>query len=371
MAKEFHLPDIGEGLVEAVIVEWHVDVGAEIGLDSPLVEVETDKAVVDIPSPFAGVLLHQGAAAGETIEVEALLAVVGEKGEVWEPRDAPAASAAAAPVVGRLDQAVETMDRHSGRARLLPKLRRLADDLGVDAESIAGSGPGGRVIEADIEAAVAQSGPVRRRRMSPTRKAIAQNMARSWREIPHVTTYAAAAAETLLATREDLGKPPLEALLVHRIAPLLEEFPLFNASISGDEIIEHLHYDIGFAVDGPEGLVVAVIRGADALSVSDLGDEVGRLALAVRERTATIDELRGQTFTLSNIGAVGGGYGTPIVPYGTTAILSIGRADVRPVVRDGAVVAGREFPLSLSYDHRVIDGAMGRAFLSAVSDALS
>ena len=369
MAREFQLPDIGEGLVEAVIVEWHVDVGAEIGLDSPLVEVETDKAVVDIPSPFAGVLLHQGAGAGETIVVDALLAVVGEVGEVWEPRDTPDASAA--PVVGRLDQAVETMDRCGGRARLLPKLRRLADDLGVDTESIAGSGPGGRVTEADIEAAAAQSGPVRRRRMSPTRKAIAENMARSWREIPHVTTYAEVAAETLLATLEDLGKPPLEALLVHRIAPLLEEFPLFNASISGDEIIEHLRYDIGFAVDGPEGLVVAVIRGADARSVSDLGDEVGRLASAVRERTATIDELRGQTFTLSNIGAVGGRYGTPIVPYGTTAILSIGRADVRPVVRDGAVVAGREFPLSLSYDHRVIDGAMGRAFLSAISDALS
>jgi pyruvate dehydrogenase E2 component (dihydrolipoamide acetyltransferase) len=370
MAHEFHLPDIGEGLAEAVIVEWHVEVGEKVGLDAPLVEVETDKAVVDIPSPHAGVLLHQGAAEGDTIEVEALLAVVGDAGETWEPT--AASDAAAAPIVGTLDEAAETMVRGSGdRARVLPRLRRLAAEMGVEVDSLTGSGPGGTITREDIEAAAADQGPVRRVRMSPTRRAIAENLSRSWREIPHVTTYAEVDANRLLADRRSLGKLPLEALVIHRIAPLLAEFPLFNASIAGDEIVEHLRYDIGFAVDGPEGLLVAVIRDADTRSIEDLGGEVTRLAQAVRDRSARPDELRGQTFTVSNIGAVGGRFGTPIVPHGTTAILSIGRADPRPVVRDGEVVVGREFPLSLSYDHRIIDGARGRMFLAAVADALS
>jgi pyruvate dehydrogenase E2 component (dihydrolipoamide acetyltransferase) len=369
MAHEFHLPDIGEGLAEAVIVEWHVEVGGEVGLDAPLVEVETDKAVVDIPSPHAGVLLHQGGAAGDTIEVEALLAVVGEAGEIWEQGDPVGESAAAAPIVGRLDETAETIVR-GDRARILPRLRRLAEERGVDVDRLPGTGPRGTITEADIEGAADDIGPARRTRMSPTRRAIAENLSRSWREIPHVTTYAEVDADALLEARAALGKPPLEALLIHRIVPLLAEFPLFNASISGDQIVEHLRYDIGFAVDGPEGLMVAVVRDAASLLIAELADEITRLAVAVRDRSVRPDELRGQTFTLSNIGAVGGRYGTPIVPHGTTSILSIGRADPRPVVRDGAVVVGREFPLSLSYDHRIIDGAMGRAFLSAVGDRL-
>ena len=134
--------------------------------------------------------------------------------------------------------------------------------------------------------------------------------------------------------------------------------------------MEKLHYDIGFAVDTPEGLMVAVVKDAATKSIAQVGDEIGRLATAARDRTARPDELRGQTFTISNIGAVGGRYGTPIVPYGTTAILSVGRADPRPVVRDGEIAVGREFPLSLSYDHRVIDGSTGRSFMSALIAAL-
>lgn len=370
MAHEFRLPDIGEGLAEAVIVEWHVAVGDEIDLDSPLVEVETDKAVVDIPSPFAGVLLHQGAAEGDTIAVDGLLAVVGESGETWEPAETE--TEAPAPVVGRLDKAVETIVRADGRAQVLPRLRRLADERGVDIDSVVGTGPGGRITAADIEAHASRGeGPLRRYKMSPTRRAIAENLSRSWREIPHVTTYAEVDADPLFAAREEAGKPPLEALLIHRVAPLLAEYPLFNASVAGDDIVEHLRYDVGFAVAGPEGLLVAVVRDAAALNVPQLADEVSRLTEAVRSRTARSDELHGQTFTISNIGAVGGRYGTPIVPLGTTAILSVGRADPRPVVRDGAIVVGRELPLSLSYDHRVIDGAAGRAFLAGVALALT
>jgi pyruvate dehydrogenase E2 component (dihydrolipoamide acetyltransferase) len=369
VAHEFRLPDIGEGLTEATVISWYVAVGTPVGLDEPLVEVETDKAVVDIPAPHAGVLLHQGAAPGERIAVDALLAVVGEAGETWSPSvGAPSGSGDAAPIVGRLEETSPAAS--AGGAQALPLVRRLASQLGVDLAAVAGSGPGGRITEEDVRGAAAGTGPVRRSRMSATRRAIADNLARSWREIPHVTTYAAVDAEPLLAARAAAGKPPLEALLVARIVPLLVEHPLFNASVVGDEIVERLHYDVGFAVDTPDGLMVAVIRDAGGRDVAALGDEVRRLAAAVRERTAALEEVRGQTFTVSNIGAVGGGYGTPIVPYGTTAILGVGRADPRPVVRDGQVVVGRELPLSLSYDHRAIDGAAGRAFMAALVAAL-
>ncbi len=374
MANEFHLPDVGEGLTEAVIVAWHAALGETVAMDAPLVEVETDKAVIDIPAPVGGVLLHRGAEEGETLAVEALLAVIGDPGEQWQPAEpAPAASAresaAAAPIVGRLEEAVETIPAPGGRPQMLPLVRKLAVELGVDADAVAGTGPGGRVTEDDVRAAAATGGPVRRVKMSPLRRTIADRLARSWREIPHVTTYGEADPTAVLAERVALGKPPLEAVLIGRLLPLLVRFPEFNASVEGDEIVHKLHYDIGVAVDTPEGLMVAVVRNASDQDVAGLGAEITRLAGAARTRTATADELRGQTFTLSNIGAVGGRYGTPIVPLGTTAILSVGRADPRPVVRNGEIVIGRELPLSLSYDHRAIDGSTGRAFMAALIEA--
>ena len=374
MATEFFLPDVGEGLAEAVIISWYVELGGTVAMDEPLVEVETDKAVVDIPSPVAGTLLYRGAGPGDTLEVEALLAVVGEAGEEWAPEPAPSDGgeiAAAAPIVGSLEEATTLADVPHDGPQALPKVRRLATELGVELSSVVGTGPGGRITESDVRAAIVDLGPVRRRRMSPTRRTIAEHLSRSWQEIPHVTTYGEVAAEPLLAARDAAGKPPLEALLSARIVPLLREFPVFNASVSGDEIIEKLHYDVGFAVDTPEGLMVAVVHGADQMDVTTLGDEVRRLADAARGRKAKPAELHGQTFTISNIGAVGGRYGTPIVPYGTTAIVSIGRADERPVVRNGSVDVGREFPLSLSYDHRVIDGGTGRSFMAALIDGLA
>jgi pyruvate dehydrogenase E2 component (dihydrolipoamide acetyltransferase) len=151
---------------------------------------------------------------------------------------------------------------------------------------------------------------------------------------------------------------------------VLANFREFNASLDGEHVVMRKHYDIGFAVDTPDGLMVAVVRAADTRDVAGLSSEIVRLAAAARARTIAATDLRGATFTLSNIGAVGGGYGTPIIPFGTTAILSVGRAEEKPVVRSGAIGIGRELPLSLSYDHRVIDGAKGRAFLAAVIEAI-
>ncbi len=382
MPHQFHLPDVGEGLAEAVIVHWYVEVGDEVGLDEPLVEVETDKAVVDIPAPYAGVLLHQGAPAGATLQVEALLAVIGAPGEEWtEPGESPPAAdtaplpagSDAAPIVGRLDDVADIAPGRGGHPGMLPMVRRLAAEFGVDPATVTGTGPGGRVTEQDIRRSAAGTGPVRRVPMSPLRRTIAANLVRSWREIPHVTTYGEADATSVLEERASLGadpRPPLEAVLIRRLLPLLVDAPEFNATVVGDEIVHRLHYDVGFAVDTPDGLMVAVISDAPAHDLESLSEEIRRLAAAARMRTATSAELRGQTFTISNIGAVGGRYGTPIVPYGTTAILSVGRADPRPVVRGDEIVIGRELPLSLSYDHRAIDGSSGRAFMAAVIAAI-
>lgn len=372
MATEFHLPDIGEGLAEATIVHWFVAVGDRVDVDAPLVEIETDKAVVEVPSPIAGFVLHHGAEVDEVLEVEKLLAVIGDEGEVWVGETEPTSSsdsADAAPIVGTLDTS-EAPAVASG-VQALPMVRKLASDLGVDLNSVDGTGPGGRVTEADVEkASSSTTGAHTRVPLSATRKAIVANLSRSWREIPHVTTYGEVDAFGLIAERTRLGKPPLEALLIERLVPVLKEFRSFNASFAGDAVIEHDRWDIGFAVDTPDGLMVAVVRDADTKSVDALGGEIRTLAAGAKDRSLSRDQLTGQTFTISNIGAVGGRYGTPLVPYGTAAILSVGRADPRPVVRQDAITIASEFPLSLSYDHRIIDGGTGRAFMAALIDAL-
>jgi pyruvate dehydrogenase E2 component (dihydrolipoamide acetyltransferase) len=211
--------------------------------------------------------------------------------------------------------------------------------------------------------------------MSRLRRTIASNMAKSWAEIPHVTTFDDVDATRLLEVRRALGERhdmriPVEALVIKAVLPALDEFPEFNASIDGDELVYRGSKDIGIAVDTPDGLLVAVIRDADDQSVLELASEVRRLGEGARERKLAPDELTGQTFTVSNIGAVGGGHGTPIVPYGTVAILSVGAARLRPVVHDEDLAVAPVMPLSLSYDHRVIDGAVGRRFMTLVLENL-
>ncbi len=159
---------------------------------------------------------------------------------------------------------------------------------------------------------------------------------------------------------------PLEALLISAVLPLLVEFPEFNASLIGADVLYREHYDIGVATDTEDGLVVPVVKGADGLSIHQLADTIIRLAKSARGGKLSPDDVRGATFTVSNIGAVGGGYGTPIIPYGTTAIASFGRAEDKAVVDNGEIVIGKELPISLSYDHRLIDGARGRTFMSAL-----
>ena len=421
MAREFKLPDIGEGLTEAEIVRWLVGVGDHVDADQPIVEVETDKAVVEIPSPYAGVVLEQGGAEGQVIEVGDVLVVIGDPGERPAPEpDKPESesrpddredestpvTASVSPIVGTLSEEAETIEPTQETAqqgseqsiKALPVVRKLARDNEVDLSAIEGSGPHGRITREDVEAVIASRAEVitepepvdtpevppgddsrlgadRRESMSRLRRTIAANMSKSWSEIPHVTTFDDVDATRLLEVREALGDRhgesiPIEALVIKAVIPALRAFPQFNATLEGDELVFHGSHDIGIAVDAPDGLLVAVVKDAGSKSVLELASDVRRLGEGGKERSLSPDELGGQTFTVSNIGAVGGGHGTPIVPYGTVAILSVGRARERPIVDDGDLVIAPVMPLSLSYDHRVVDGAQGRRFISMVIENL-
>ncbi|MFZ0492520.1 MAG: dihydrolipoamide acetyltransferase family protein [Acidimicrobiia bacterium] len=389
---EFRLPDIGEGLTEAEIVRWLVPVGSAVEIDAPLVEVETDKAVVEIPSPFAGTVLAHGAEEGETILVGSVLAVIGSDTD--------------APIVGTLDTQEEALPPRvdvvpasaptppappssepgglTGAVRALPVVRRLARELGVDLSRVAGTGLDGKITRDDVQRAAEGHSGIRsetateadeRVPMSRLRRTIASHMERSWREIPHVTTFDQVDASRLLSARAALAQRydravPIEALVIKAVLPVLHRFPEFNASLDGDDVILHKRYDVGLAVDTGGGLIVPVIKRADRMDLMGMADEIARLSTAARQRTLVPDEVVGATFTVSNIGAVGGGFGTPIIPYGTTAILSVGRAADTPVVRNGAVAIAPLVPLSLSYDHRIIDGGLGRAFMGVLMENL-
>ena len=421
MAKEFRLPDIGEGLTEAEIVRWLIAVGEPVKVDQPVVEVETDKAVVEIPSPYGGIVLHHGAGEGETLPVGEILVVVGEEGETWTATADPETEAwldqveeematdegmpeapkdSAAPIVGRISEEAVDLGAHRvekalGATKALPLVRKLAKDLGVDLGKLKGSGADGRITREDVVAAAeATAGgevelpeapglpplPVdrqgERRPMSKLRRTIASNMKKSWNEIPHVTTFDEVPAARLLAARQALElrhsvKIPLEALIIKAVLPALAQFPEFNASIDRDDLVVYSHYDIGVAVDTADGLLVAVVKAADTRTLLETAADIRRLAEASKSRKLNPDEVTSQTFTISNIGAIGGGYGTPIIPPGTTSILSVGRATDRAVADGGKVGVAPMMPLSLSYDHRVIDGGQGRRFMAVVLENLS
>jgi pyruvate/2-oxoglutarate dehydrogenase complex dihydrolipoamide acyltransferase (E2) component len=396
-ANEFRLPDIGEGLVEVEIVQWLVPIGGQVKVDEDLVEVETDKATTAIPSPFAGTVIHHGADEGDVLEVGKTLVVIGEPGETWSPsKDSePSSSADAKPIVGSLVEEPEDLtpvqepvQTSPDRRAALPLVRKLAKELGVDLERVSGSGPNGRITRKDVEAAAAAKSSTstappatarpgdERRRMSRLRKAIADNMSRSWSEIPHVTAFDEVDATRLLAVRSSLQRRhgvslPVDALVVAAVVPALGEVPVFNASLDGDDLLYHGRHDIGVAVDTPDGVIVTVITEAGSRSVLELGAEIGRLRERARSRKLAPAETSGQTFTVTNIGAAGGGFGTPLVPPGTVAILSVGQAKERPVARAGRVEIAPVMPLSLSYDHRVADGAVGRRFLAVLVENLS
>jgi pyruvate dehydrogenase E2 component (dihydrolipoamide acetyltransferase) len=396
MAREFCLPDLGSGLQEGQIVNWLVEVGQEVTTADNLCEVETEKAVIEIPVPYAGTVLELRAAPGDAVEVGSVIAVIGEAGEQPAPADAtpepdetgssaadvPATAAAAAPA------AAETSP--TGRVRAMPSIRRIAREHGIDLTTVEGSGRHGRITRKDILAildtkqqpvqpAATESAPAAATSQfepfSMIRRTISERMSQAWREIPHVFTRMEIDATRLLVVKKALveeldTKVPLEAILVKACLPALKEFPYFNATVVEGGVQLHSHYNIGLAADTDTGLVVPVLKDADRLSLRETVNTLLDLLPRAVERKATPEELSGATFTVNNIGALGQLMGTSIIPLGTTAILSVGRAVEKPVVRDGSIEVAPVLEVTLSFDHRVIDGGLAQRFMARIRENL-
>jgi pyruvate/2-oxoglutarate dehydrogenase complex dihydrolipoamide acyltransferase (E2) component len=347
VAYEFKLPDLGEGLTEGEVARWLVSEGDEVAEDQPLVEIQTDKTTVEIPSPAAGKVAQILVEEGKVVPVGTILVVIGEDGKVSQP-DKP------------LDQVPGRAP--AGRVRATPLVRRLAQELGVDLESVAGSGPQGRVTEADVrEAATSEGqapGPVSEGRREPlrgVRRVIAEHMARAHKEVPAVTWVEEC----------DFSNVDLKLLVptaLKAAAETLQEFPELNARLEGDEIVYLDRYDLGIAVQTDDGLVVPVVRGCDSASVDELAEEVKRLAEAARNGALKPEELRGSTFTVTSAGKLAGLLQTPIVNHPEVAILSIGRIAERPVVRNGELAIAQTGYVSVTFDHRVVDGVRAAEF---------
>ena len=359
MAYEFKLPDLGEGLTEAEIARWLVAEGDHVEEDGPLVEVQTDKATVEIPSPRAGTVLKILVAEGDVAPVGAVLVVIGEEGEQLLRAVEPGAHVsgnAAEPIVAVVP------DDPTAAVRATPAVRQLAKELRVDLVGLRGSGPGGRIVEGDVRAATGQSAgkrvPVR-----GIRRAIVEQVTRAHREVPAVTFV-----EECDFTGVDLSR--LVPLAINASAAALGVFPELNARLERDEIVLLDRVDVGVAVQTDAGLVVPVVRGCERLTVDEIAAEVRRLADGARAGTLAAEELRDSTFTVTSAGKLGGLFVTPLVNHPEVAILGLHRIADRPVVRDGVVAVRRVGNVSVSFDHRVVDGARAAAFCLDVIDRL-
>ena len=408
MAHRFLLPDIGEGLEEAEVVEWLVAVGDVVARDQPLVEVLTDKASSELPSPVAGTVLRLGAVEGERIQVGEVLIEIddGSDGGQGSPRladtpDTTEADATEPPATLELATAPT-----GGRVKASPATRRLALEVGVDLAALRGSGPGGRISADDVRAAATMGGlsateplkPVRRSPISPIdpelgqmeagrhdlrgiRGVVARNMARSWSEIPHIHTMDEVDASLLVDFRNRIrsmdrrGADAVTHLVVAAVAAAraLRRFPMVNGHLEGDPadaIVIPESVNLGIAVATQRGLIVPVVRDADTLDLFAMAEAITEVADRARADDLSAADLLGATFTITNYGSLGGRFATPIIPPGQGAILGLGSVAERPVAVDGAVVARPTLPVVLGADHRLIDGDLAEAFRRTVVDDL-
>ena len=374
MAYEFKLPDLGEGLTEGEIARWLVAEGEAVREDQPLVEIQTDKTTVEVPSPAAGTVARILVAEGETVPVGTVLVVIGADAGApadEQPRAEPAPAGAAA---GARVAPTPAADRApSGRVRATPLVRRLAQELGVDLGSLPATGPQGRVTEADVRLAAAaadehSAGPGapsegRRIPLRGVRRLIAEHLTAAHREVPAVTVVEECDFGELDRVRGERSYLPyVLAATVHG----LRGVPELNARVEGEEIVLLERYDLGVAVQTEQGLVVPVLRSADRRSLDELEAEAARLAEAARGGALRPEELRGSTFTLTSGGKLGGLFATPLVNHPEVGILGVHRVAERPVVRDGEIVVRPIGWLSCTFDHRVVDGVRATEFLLAV-----
>jgi pyruvate dehydrogenase E2 component (dihydrolipoamide acetyltransferase) len=441
MAREFRLPDLGEGVHEGEILSVLVSVGDQVREDQPILEVETDKAAVEIPSPFAGIVTAVAVQEGDLVRVGDLLIAFDDAldagVEASSRQDAPVALAEEpapaaeepglaaeepapeepAPVTPGLDRPPEPVYRQ-GPVAAAPSTRRLARELGVDLRQVPGSGPGGRVTAGDVHAfaetgheepaeeprpvkpAPAEEWPaasglpelpdfsrwgeVERVPLRSVRRATARHMALAWEQIPHVSHQDVADVTKLEALRQKQkdriaaqgGSLTLTVFVLKAAVAALKAYPRFNASldVAAQEIILKKHYHIGLAVDTERGLLVPVLHDVDRKSVAELAIELSDLVARTRAGKASLEELQGGTFTITNPGPLGGTGFAAIVNYPEVAILGMARASWQPVVRGkgkkAAIVPRFILPLVLSFDHRVVDGADAARFVNLIVELL-
>jgi pyruvate dehydrogenase E2 component (dihydrolipoamide acetyltransferase) len=406
MAVVVEMPKLTDTMEEGVIVRWTKKVGEAVEPGDVLAEIETDKATMEYEAADRGVLLKTLVAEGSGVAPGMPIAVIGARGEDVSAigpgpaapasgHTAPAPVAPASPVQTAPVRAVPSAAPApvpAGRVPASPIARRLASEAGVDLALITGTGPGGRIVERDVErqapaAARAAAGPAAPAAPAPAeddvveplsqmRKAIARRMSESKPGVPHFYLRREIDADALVALREQVNadhagaKVSFNDFVVRAVALGLRAVPAVNASFLGDRIVRHGRIDVGVAVALPEGLVTPVVRAADGKALLALARETRDLAERARARKLRPDEMQGGTFTVSNLGMLGIDEFAAILNPPEAGILAVGAVRHRAVVRDGAVVAGRTLALTLSCDHRAVDGAIGAAFLAAVADAL-
>ena len=435
MAKEFKLPNLGEGVAQGEVVAVNVKPGDALTKGEPMLEIETDKAVADVAAPENGTLVSIAVKVGDKVKPGNVI-VTYEPGAASAPAQAaapaptksektaaPAASApktaaaVSAPKVAPNPPAVTTAPPEKlgapaatgGLVAASPGVRKFARELGVDLTAVTGTGGGGRVLESDVKdyvkrvlagggatgggggAGVSQPkmpdfarwGAVEKIPLKGVRRATAEGMSRNWGLIPHVTQFDVADITATEASRKKLadkrkgqpGKITMTILAIKAVTKALGEFPQFASSIdmtAGEgELIRKSYRHIGIAVDSPNGLMVPVLRDTDKKGLTELATELEGLAEKVRSRKIALEDMQGSVFTISNLGGIGGTFFTPIVNWPEVAILGISKSRQELQLTDGRVEARLVMGLSLSYDHRVIDGADGARFLKRVCEILS
>ena len=374
MPYDFKLPDLGEGITEVELRRWLVKEGDRVAEHQGVLEVETDKAVVEVPSPRNGTISRIYRGEGDIARVGETLLTIADEGEV--PAQPPAEPAKSTGIVGFLPEADEEPE-----ILVTPMVRKLAREQGVDLRSIRGSGPRGSITVEDLSRAAAHQpeesfGPVERLPLRGVRRTIARNLIASQRNTASVTCTEEADITDLWDLRER-EQEALEARGTHlTFLPFfikaaqyaLRDHPFLNASIDAgaETIILKKHYHFGIAVETPDGLMVPVIREVDKKSIIALAEEIQTLGKKARERTIALTELKGHTFTITNYGHFGGVFATPIINWPDVAILGCGRIVERPWVYRGAIAVRKILPLSLTFDHRVTDGADAALFLAKV-----
>ena len=388
MAKHFRFPDVGEGITEGEIVRWLVAEGDVVKADQPLAEIETDKAVVEMPSPYAGTVLKLHFKEKDIVKVGAALVTIGEKGESSE---AGAAESSAGAATAAARPAALPAPSSGAEPQATPKVRNLAREWGLDLSSVAGTGPQGRITEEDLKTAKEKAagppvpavkikskydfyGTLERLPLRGIRRATAKRMRKSLDKAAHVTHFDEAEATALVRVRDRM-KPEAAArgvkltylpLVVKAVVAALKLHPFLNAVLDDEEeeIVLKKYYNIGIAVDVPDGLIVPVVKMADQKTALDIAGEIETLARGARERTLDLADLKGGTFSITNVGVLGGEAATPIINYPEVAILATLRIADRVRADNGRIVIKKTLPLCLSFDHRVIDGAAAARFVT-------